>query len=276
MVREVASPLLNKEFFSVFKLVVDLERTKDSRGGYINLDPLYSKYGGMAGNFFLRELEKTGVIKINWGEASNWVFEWDFNAPAFIHWFNKNYLKNLNEALSSSNSRDSNLELIECVKVFLETRMFKTYFFEKIYYNLDDYNCFYDLFDIPQDLLIDFQLNEKKPVKDLKDFEKFVNASKLMKASGVHSSQKSIQFNVNAYFFEDANEKSLLDLIKKEFEEDLDMLSLQKILTGSKEIGFDKKKTIELLEELERKGEIYKPKLKFYKPFKHPPKEWFK
>ncbi|MFA6420517.1 MAG: hypothetical protein WCW13_06970, partial [archaeon] len=158
---------------------------------------------------------------------------------------------------------------------FLETNMFKKYLLEIIYSNKDDYAWFNDLNKIPRDLLVDLKPIAKVPVEHLEEFEKLINASGLMKKNFAWSNQISIQSSVEDYYFKNSEQENLLEAINTAMKTGIDMIPYEIVIDLGKDLGFDKEKCESIIEGLERKGELFKPRKNFYKTISHAPSGWF-
>jgi hypothetical protein len=64
------------------------------------------------------------------------------------------------------------------------------------------------------------------------------------------------------------NQVIILEVVKQEMNTGLDMIPKEDIQFLAGKRGFNKKTTLELLESLEKSGDLYKPRKDFYKPTK--------
>lgn len=62
--------------------------------------------------------------------------------------------------------------------------------------------------------------------------------------------------------------KAILQIIREKMSEGIDMVPIEEIIEVANEKGIDEEKTKEIISELEKKGEIYKPRIHYVKPTK--------
>ncbi|MFA6064921.1 MAG: hypothetical protein WCW44_01945 [archaeon] len=262
----------NPELLSVIKELIRAERDR-------SISILSVRFGVAGTIVLLDKLEKIGIIK---RDKEYFLTECasptDLLPQGLLDFVANSYLSKIIEHKKlSAVSKVDYEKTIAAVKEFLKTNLFKSYFFNEVYANIDEYHTLSSLTNIFQDLLMETYLVNKKPIKNETEFTIFLEASILIRQHFPFGKNADIQQKITDYFFmnPDMEEAQLIKVINEVLETGVDMVSIDEIVKKMSMLEINSKKTLSLIDKLEFQGKAYKPHKGYLKLTRILPKRWF-